>query len=68
MTIFRWIVGVVMGLLAAGTLMAFVIFIVTGIGLWSKRAGHWRRLTVAVAMFWFNVEVWRRVALIIIHW
>jgi hypothetical protein len=68
MTIFRWIIGVVAALFASGALLAFAIFIITGIDLWGKRARQWRRLASATLMFWFNVEIWRRVALIIIHW
>lgn len=68
MTIFRWILGVIAGLLGAGSLLAFVIFILADIDLWLKRARHWRRLMMAVLMFWFNVEIWRHVALILIHW
>lgn len=68
MTVFRWIIGIIAGLLAAGTSIAFVIFILADIDVWLKRARSWRRLMTAVLMFWFNVEIWRRVALIIIHW
>ncbi|HEV7915625.1 MAG TPA: hypothetical protein VGP22_17805 [Albitalea sp.] len=68
MTVFRWIIGIVMMLLAAGGVASFVIFIATGIDLWIKRAHSLRRLTWATVLFWFNLEVWRRVALIIIHW
>jgi hypothetical protein len=68
MTIFRWIFGIIAGLLAFGSAASFIIFIVADIDLWLKRARNLRRLTSAVAMFWLNVEIWRRVALIIIHW
>jgi hypothetical protein len=68
MTILRWIFGVVAGLLATGSVLAFVIFIVADIDLWLKRARNWRRLLSALLLFWFNLEIWRRVALIIIHW
>jgi len=68
MTVFRWFIGSVGGLLAAGSLLAFLLFIASGVDVWLKRTRHWRRLAWAVLLFWFNVEVWRRVALIIIHW
>ena len=68
MTVLRWILGVVAGLLAAGSAIAFVIFIVADIDLWLQRARQWRRLAFAVLMFWLNLEIWRRVALILIHW
>ena len=68
MTVFRWIIGVLAFLFAAGGVLSFVVFIATGIDLWIKRAHALRRLTSAVALFWFNIEIWRRVALIIINW
>jgi len=68
MTVFRWICGVLIGLLAASSALSFVIFIVADIDLWLKRARSMRRLTSAVFMFYINVEIWRRVALVIIHW
>ncbi|WP_280154507.1 hypothetical protein [Piscinibacter sp. XHJ-5] len=68
MSVFRWIIGVIGGLLATGAVLAFVIFIVTDIDVWIKRARAWRRLAWAIALFWFNVEIWRRVAIVIINW
>ena len=68
MTFLRWILGVVAGLLAAGTVLAFVTYIVADIDLWLKRARSWRRLFSAVALFWFNLEIWRHILLIIINW
>jgi hypothetical protein len=68
MTILRWILGIVGGLLAAGSVISFVIFILADIDLWLKRARNLRRLFSAVALFWFNLEIWRHVALVIIYW
>jgi len=68
MTIFRWIMGVIGGGLAAGAVMAFVIFILADIDEWLRRARLLRRLTWAVALFWFNVEVWGRVVYTLVHW
>lgn len=68
MGVFRWLIGVVFGLLAAGSALAFVVFITSGIDLWIERARAWRRLAFAAAMFWFNVEIWRRVVLIVVNW
>ena len=68
MTVFRWMIGLFAALLGAGAVLAFVVFIATGIDLWVRRARNWRRLAWAASLFWFNFEVWRRVALIIIHW
>jgi high-affinity Fe2+/Pb2+ permease len=68
MTVFRWIIGVIAALLASGTAIAFLLYIVGGENVWQKRARNLRRLTSAALMFWFNVEIWRHVILIIIHW
>jgi O-succinylbenzoate synthase len=68
MTVFRWICGVLLAVLAAGSALSFIIYIIADIKLWLKRARNWRRLTSAVFMFYINVEIWRRVALVIIHW
>jgi hypothetical protein len=68
MTIFRWIIGVLTGLLAGGTALAFVIFIVTGGDEWMDLTRKLRRWVYLLMLFWFNFEIWRRVLLVIIHW
>ena len=68
MTVFRWIIGVIAAVLASGSLLAFVIFIITDIDVWIKRARAWRRLAWAAALFWFNVEIWGRVVWILVTW
>ena len=68
MTVFRWIMFVLAGLSGAATVAAFGVFIGTGIDLWQDRARVCRRWFYAAALLWFNIEVWRRVVLIIIHW
>ena len=68
MTIFRWIIGVIAALLGIGSVASFVIFILADIDLWLKRARSLRRLTSAVLLFWFNVEIWGRVVWVLIHW
>jgi len=68
MTIFRWVMGLIFGVFALGSVLAFIIFILAAIDLWIKRARAWRRLAWAAALFWFNVEVWGRVAWVLINW
>jgi hypothetical protein len=68
MTVLRWILGIVGGLFAAGAVLAFVIFIVYDIDLWLKRARAWRRIAWAIALFWFNTEVWGRVIITLVNW
>lgn len=68
MEVFRWIVGVPAVLLAGSAVLAFVLFIIGGVDVWLEHARQWRRLTFALVMFWFNVEIWRHVVLIIVNW
>jgi len=68
MTVIRWILGVCSAILGAGSLLALLIYIIADIDIWIKRARKWRRLMSAFLLFWFNLEIWRRVVLIIIHW
>jgi len=68
MTVFRWIIGVIAAVLAAGSLLSFVVFISTGIDMWVERARSLRRGTSAALLLWFNVEVWGSVVMTIIHW
>jgi hypothetical protein len=67
MTVFRWIVGIVAALLGSASAIAFVIYITADIDVWLKRARQWRRLAWAAMLFWFNVEIWRRVGMLILH-
>jgi len=68
MTVFRWIIGTVFGLLAAGSVLSFVVYIAADMREWLKRARALRRLAWAMALFWFNVEVWGRVVYTLVNW
>jgi hypothetical protein len=68
MTVFRWIIGVLSALLAAGSLLSFVMFMALDINVWIERARTLRRGTYMALLFWFNVEVWGRVIWTLIHW
>ena len=68
MTIFRWIIGVISAVLCTGALLSFVVYISSGIDLWVDRARKFRRLAWAALLFWFNIEIWGRVAWILYHW
>ena len=68
MTAFRWIIGVIAAVLAAGSLLSFVVFISSGIDVWVERARSLRRGTSAALLLWFNVEVWGSVVMTIIRW
>jgi hypothetical protein len=68
MTIFRWIIGVIAAIMASGALLSFVVFIAFDIPVWLDRARMSRRWLVTALLFWFNIEVWGRVAWTLIHW
>lgn len=68
MTIFRWIIGVVAALLAAGSVLSFTLFMAFDINVWLDRARSFRRGTYLACLLWFNTEVWGRVLWTIIHW
>ena len=68
MTVFRWIIGVIAAVLAAGSLLSFAVFISSGIDVWVDRARSLRRGTSAALLLWFNVEVWGSVVMTIIRW
>ena len=68
MNIFRWIIGALAALLAAGSLLSFVIFIAFDINVWIERAHTLRRGVYMALLLWFNVEVWGRVGWTLIHW
>ena len=68
MVVFRWVMGVIAGLLAGGSVLCFVVFMAFDIPVFLDRARVLRRWFTTVALFWFNVEVWGRVIWTIIHW
>ena len=68
MTIFRWIVGSLAALLAAGAVLTFVVYILANRIVWLERARRWRHLLWLVLLLWFNVEVWGSVLYTLIHW
>lgn len=68
MTIFRWFIGVAIGLMASGALASFVLFILTDISVWIERARRFRRWTWLGMLLWFNIEVWGRVIVTLVNW
>ena len=68
MTIFRWIVGAFGAIFAASALLSFIISIAFNAPVWLERARRFRHWLWLVLLFWFNVEVWGRVAYALIHW
>ena len=61
MTVFRWVMGMLAALLAAGAALSFVLYIALDIEAWLKRARRFRHGVYVACLLWFNVEVWGRV-------
>jgi hypothetical protein len=68
MTVFRWLIGVFAGLSALAALAAFVLHLASNMPEWLLRARRFRHWTWLGLLLWFNVEVWGRVLMVIIHW
>jgi hypothetical protein len=68
MTIFRWIMGVLVLVLGGGSVLCFVLFMMFDINVWLDRARSLRRGAYLAALFWFNIEVWGRVVYTLVHW
>ena len=68
MIVFRWIVGVLSAWFAVGTVFSFVLHIALDSRIWLERARSTRHWLWLVALLWFNVEVWGRVVITIVHW
>ena len=67
MSVFRWIIGVMSALFAAGAVLSFVVYIAADMELWLGRARNCRRWLSALLLLWFNVEIWRHVVLVFIR-
>jgi hypothetical protein len=68
MTVFRWIIGGLSAFFALGAVLGFVLYIAFESKLWLERARSCRHWIWLLLLFWFNVEVWGRVAWTIWHW
>jgi len=68
MIVFRWVIGIIFALLAAGSVLSLLLFLALDIPLWLERARSLRRGTYLAGLTWFNIEVWGRVVWTLIHW
>ena len=68
MLIIRWVLGITALLMGGGMALCFVLYLLNGDDRWlglTRRFRHWAYLLL---LFWVNFEIWRTVALVIIHW
>jgi len=68
MTVFRWIIGVPLGLFAAGWLFTFLLYVLRDDDRLRELGQRLRQWTITIALFWFNVEIWGRVVYTIWTW
>jgi hypothetical protein len=68
MTVFNWIMGVLLAITGGLSVLCFVVYISAGIDLWLKRAKLLRHWAYMFALLWFNVWIWGTVVMIIINW
>ncbi len=68
MTIYRWIIGVLSGLLASGFVFSLLAYMVGGDERWGELSSRLRHYTYLILLFWFNTEVWGRVVYTIVTW
>ena len=68
MTVFRWIIGSIFALLAAGSVLSLVLVLALDIPIWLDRSRSLRRGAYLGGLTWFNIEVWGRVVWTLIHW
>ena len=68
MTIFRWIMGVLLGLFAAGWGFTFLLYVLRDDDRLRELGTRLRRWTITSALFWFNVEIWGRVIWTVVTW
>jgi len=68
MIVVRWILGVVLGLFAAGWGFTFLLYVLRDDDRLRELGTRLRRWTITIALFWFNVEIWGRVIWTIVTW
>lgn len=68
MTVFRWIMGVLLGLFAAGWTFTFLLYVLRDDDRLRELGQKMRRWTITLGLFWFNVEIWGRVIYTIVTW
>ena len=68
MTIFRWVMGVLLGLFAAGWLSIFMLYVIRDDDRLKDLGKKMRQWTITIALAWFNLEIWGRVVWTIVTW
>ena len=67
-TVLRWTVGVIAGLLAFGALLGLAISVAFENEVWRDRTRRMRAWLYVLGLAWFNIEVWGRVVYTLVSW
>ena len=68
MTVFRWIMGVLLGLFAAGWAFTFLLYVLRDDDRLRELGARMRQWTITIGLAWFNIEIWGRVIYTIVTW
>ena len=68
MTLFYWIALSLLVLTGGAAVVSFALYIGSGMTLWQERATRFFRLAVVVVLATFNIAIFKRIVLVIIHW
>lgn len=68
MNVFRIAMLVLAGGFGTLATVFFGLHVVQGDERWMRPARLWGRRAWAIVLFWFNVEIWGRVILILVNW
>ena len=68
MTPFFWIALLLLALTGGAAIVSFALYLGSGIALWHERAVRFFRWAVVVVLATFNIAIFKRIVLIIVHW
>jgi hypothetical protein len=68
MTVFRWIMGVLLGLFASGWAFTFLLYVLRDDDRLRELGTRLRRWTITIGLAWFNIEIWGRVIYTVVTW
>ena len=68
MTVLRWIAGVILMLFVAGWIGTVLLYVLRDDDRLQELGRRLRQYSYLIALFWFNLEIWGRVAWTLISW
>ena len=68
MTRFFWIALLLLALTGGAAIVSFALYLGSGMALWQERAVRFFRWAVVIVLATFNIAIFKRIVLTIIHW